>query len=473
MTQIYTSKLHGYDVREFKVLTKDNYELKLHRLIHPSDFRSNGPAPRTKKPYLLLHGLIGSSASWLLNVQDQFAAPPSTFDGHKSIRATLSQLGQTYQEHQWQSTADRLRRASEGQELPDKWAKPSQVPMARLVQVETDNDPTPFGRDFKQAHRKWDLPKEALPHVSNSLAFTLSNFGYDVWLLNLRGNKYSRGYNGRHSADSADSQYWDFNIDTLIREDLLATINFIQREVRCQEPVGLVSYSYSSLHVMGLLSKFPTYQRALQPIIMLAPTLLTGTAKGKRMRLTMKTVSKVLMSRNGPFPSKHESKIEELVCSLPVASKLCRLFQMLLSGQMKRATTLKSYLYNDRKTALIEQDARCGQTSKAVLHEIIDNLSRENIPPKFMAFAAQRQLPGSKVPQRSVILVHSAQDEIASVPEVEKIRDSALRGLTLADYVINERDFGHADFLFSRRNQYLVNAEVARMVLLFDHLLYR
>lgn len=476
---IYTSKLHGYDLREFKIITKDNYEITLHRLIHPEDFATQGPQARSKKPYLLLHGLVGTSASYLVNINDQYLAPKVTYRSREAAHNMLKHKADAY-EFRWQSMATKENKAWEGENV-DKWGK--RRSFAHLNDdIDMDGDQLAFGKEFRQAYRKFDLPKDAYPLLSNSLAMTLSNFGYDVWLLNLRGNTYSRQYNGRLSADHT-TEYWDFNIQDVVREDLLASVNFVQRHVECTEPVGLISYSYNNIHILNLLKTFPAYQDKLQPVVMLAPTLLTGQADRGKSKYVMKTLTKVLVSKNGPWPllgrSFSENKLEYALCKLPIASRLCRLFEIVLNGQSQKVKSVSGLiggsLWADRKEKLIRRDIDCGQTSKQVLHQIIENLNSQTIHPNYVPFEAARmaQMRGKKNHRRSVIMMHSTGDEISTKSEVRKIRDDALRTMALVDYEIDDADFGHTDFLFSRRNQYLVNAEVIRMAIVYDYLLYK
>ena len=48
--------------------------------------------------------------------------------------------------------------------------------------------------------------------------------GHDVWMMNTRGNTFSRGHI-RHS--DSDSQYWAFSIDEMALQDLPATIDYL------------------------------------------------------------------------------------------------------------------------------------------------------------------------------------------------------------------------------------------------------
>ncbi len=58
----------------------------------------------------------------------------------------------------------------------------------------------------------------------DSLAFTLAEAGYDVWLGNTRGNRYSCKHT---SLKFSDEKYWDFSIDEIARYDLPDTIDHI------------------------------------------------------------------------------------------------------------------------------------------------------------------------------------------------------------------------------------------------------
>lgn len=477
---MFISKKQGFDVHEYKVVTTDNHELKLHRLIHPSDQPNKGPIAGKKKPYLLLHGLIGSSASFVRNVDQHSRGTRETFETAQLIDDILTHREGQY-EHHWRSTADKFNAAfqgdtsrshealSFGQKLFKQWPK---AQFGSQNYIDFDGDSLNFGREFRQAYRKFELPEASKGHISNSLAFTLSNFGYDVWLINLRGNQYSRSHNGRLTSDKAE--FWDFNIDTLIREDLLAAINLVKRATKWPSPMGFISYSYSSVYILGLLTKFPTYQESLQPVIMIAPTLLTGSATNLKFIMLMKVLIATLVSQNGPFPAigrAKSDKITRLICQLPVASKLCRLIETLLYGRVKGVGDL---IFDNKQGELVRRDVDCGQTSTAVLRQIVENLSQESIHPKYLPYVEARNklIRGGRL-RRSVMLVRSEWDEIATLNGVDRIRDSALKLLTLVDFVVKETKFDHTDFLFSKRNQFLVNGEIARLASLFDFMIDR
>ncbi|XP_058789430.1 lipase 3-like isoform X2 [Phymastichus coffea] len=63
-----------------------------------------------------------------------------------------------------------------------------------------------------------------LPGKGRSLAYILSNHGYDVWLGNARGSTYSRKHK---TLSTSDPKFWDFSWDELGMYDLPAVITYI------------------------------------------------------------------------------------------------------------------------------------------------------------------------------------------------------------------------------------------------------
>jgi pimeloyl-ACP methyl ester carboxylesterase len=113
----------------------------------------------------------------------------------------------------------------------------------------------------------------------NSLAAVLAHEGYDVWLGNNRGNRYSN----KHVDVTADVvDYWNFSIDHLANYDLLAmvkcmlqTVNNEQRE-RHLDPIDhviVIGFSQGSAQTLLGLSTSQYLQDHINLFVALSPPI--------------------------------------------------------------------------------------------------------------------------------------------------------------------------------------------------------
>ena len=58
-----------------------------------------------------------------------------------------------------------------------------------------------------------------------SLAFVLAEKGYDVWLNNSRGNRYSRSH--IYLDPDTDKQFWDYSFEEMAKYDQPALFDFV------------------------------------------------------------------------------------------------------------------------------------------------------------------------------------------------------------------------------------------------------
>ena len=57
---------------------------------------------------------------------------------------------------------------------------------------------------------------------SGSVGFALADAGFDVWLGNNRGNRYSSKHQSKHVRSD---EYWDFSVDDMARYDVPAMVD--------------------------------------------------------------------------------------------------------------------------------------------------------------------------------------------------------------------------------------------------------
>lgn len=118
----------------------------------------------------------------------------------------------------------------------------------------------------KKDSRKNSSPRKK---VTNNLAFCLANAGYDVWLLNWRGSKYSMRHR-RYS--SKDARFWDFCLDDWITHDLPSSVNFILEKTG-KANLAFVGCGQGAAAALGLLSQEPDFNSKFKPCILLGPSV--------------------------------------------------------------------------------------------------------------------------------------------------------------------------------------------------------
>jgi len=91
------------------------------------------------------------------------------------------------------------------------------------------------------------------PHLAP--AFTLVDEGYDVWMGNNRGCRYSIGH---VSLNTSSREYWDFDFEEMGLYDLPAEIDFILNKTG-YEKIPVIGHSEGSTQMLIGLSMRPEY----------------------------------------------------------------------------------------------------------------------------------------------------------------------------------------------------------------------
>ncbi|CAG5074854.1 Similar to Lip3: Lipase 3 (Drosophila melanogaster) [Cotesia congregata] len=103
------------------------------------------------------------------------------------------------------------------------------------------------------------------------LAYLLSDAGYDVWAINVRGNYYST----LHNSITNNSAYWDYSWHENGMYDVPATINYILSKTRKSE-LSLLGYSMGGTEILVLLSSRPEFNHKINIAITWAPAALVS-----------------------------------------------------------------------------------------------------------------------------------------------------------------------------------------------------
>ncbi|KAF6150042.1 hypothetical protein GIB67_002824 [Kingdonia uniflora] len=100
---------------------------------------------------------------------------------------------------------------------------------------------------------------------SQSLPLVLADNGFDVWIANSRGTRYS----SQHDIfNPTDPEFWDWSWDELASEDLPAFVNFVSTQTK-QKP-HYIGHSQGTIMALAAFSEGKVYDK-LRSAVLLSP----------------------------------------------------------------------------------------------------------------------------------------------------------------------------------------------------------
>ncbi|KAJ1911500.1 cholesterol esterase [Tieghemiomyces parasiticus] len=129
-----------------------------------------------------------------------------------------------------------------------------------------------------------------VPDKANVLPLLLADAGYDVWLGNSRGNKYSYRHLTRRTWQN---KFWDFSLDELAMFDVPDTVDYILAATGVSQ-LAYVGFSQGTCQMFCSLSSNVTLNRKVSVFVALAPATTPRGFDSDVVNAMIKTSPQVL-----------------------------------------------------------------------------------------------------------------------------------------------------------------------------------
>jgi len=106
-----------------------------------------------------------------------------------------------------------------------------------------------------------------LSSPNTTLGYMLADAGYDVWLGNVRGNKYGRGH---VTYSEFDPKLWDSSFDEQGEYDVPSTIDYAL-SANGASKIAVVGHSQGCTQMFGAMQQHPSLESKVSLFVALAP----------------------------------------------------------------------------------------------------------------------------------------------------------------------------------------------------------
>ena len=153
-----------------------------------------------------------------------------------------------------------------GYKVESHWVTSKDGYILRMFRIGKENigknPPVLLVHGMTQTSHNYVMCRSATPP-----AFLLANNNYDVWLLNTRGNYYSRLHT---TLSSRDAEYWDWTAHEIAIHDLPASFNYILKNTQYPK-LNYIGHSQGGHTLLNCLSYLPEFNDKIQLAALLAP----------------------------------------------------------------------------------------------------------------------------------------------------------------------------------------------------------
>lgn len=302
---------------------------------------------------------------------------------------------------------------------------------------------------------------------SSSLAYQLASLGFDIWLYNSRGNKYSKG----HVKNIPDKLYWDFGYEEMGSQDLPAVIDYIT-SITKESKIYYVGFSQGTTLFLIMCSLKPEYNAKIRQAVLLAPVAWLSNTKHPYLGWfanNHKFIKSVLDSL-GLYNVFEESFLQKLIhakiCRNNVLEKVFCELEYALSYGIRNLTNI-----NTDRLQVIATHIPAGVSTKTFIHFFQIYLSK-----RFQRydFGAERNklVYSSSLPREFPIslitapvnLFVSDSDWFSTVEDVKTLRHKMPNIVSYVEFN-KSLDFTHLEFVYGERAKSFVNDPATNIIL--------
>ncbi|KAF6173561.1 hypothetical protein GIB67_037474 [Kingdonia uniflora] len=278
-----------------------------------------------------------------------------------------------------------------------------------------------------------------------SLAFILADNGFDVWIANGRGTRYSLGH---ATLQSTDAKYWNWSWDELALYDLPATIDFVYGQTG--QKVDYVGHSMGTLVALASFSQGNMVDKLrsaalLSPVAYLSHmTTVIGVLAAQAFVGEITTLIGVAeFNPHGPLVA----NFLKTLCLAPGVD--CYNLLTALTGRncCLNESIVETLLKNEPQSTATKNMVHLAQTVRDGILSKFD-YANPNINLEHYGQAKPPVYNLSNIPNNLPLFVsYGGQDSLADVRDVETLLDS----LKFHDgdklQVQFVKDYAHADFI--------------------------
>lgn len=302
---------------------------------------------------------------------------------------------------------------------------------------------------------------------SSSLAYQLSSLGFDIWLYNARGNKYSKG----HIKNIPDKRYWNFGYEEMGSQDLPAVIDYIT-SISKQPTIYYVGFSQGTTLFLIMCSLRPEYNDKIKQAILLAPVAWLSNTKHPYLGWFAHNHNfiKSFLDGLGVYNIFEDTFLQRLIhaktCREGVPERIFCELEYALSYGLKNLTNL-----NTDRLPVISTHIPAGVSTKSFVHFFQIYLSKRFQRFDYGAVRNKMLYSSAQPPEFSVSqitapvnLFVSDSDWFSTVEDVKILRK---RMPNIVNYVEFNRslDFTHLEFVYGERAKSFVNDPVTNIIL--------
>lgn len=281
-----------------------------------------------------------------------------------------------------------------------------------------------------------------LTEEERCLPFMLANQGYDVWLGNNRGNKYSKKST---VCSPSSTRFWNFSIDDFAFHDIPDTINYILTATQ-QSSLSYIGFSQGTAQAFATLAIHPDLNQKVNLFIALAPAMSPAGLSNGIVDSLVKTSPDLLFLAFGRKSILSSATMWQSILYPPIFVRLIDLSLGFLFGWLSKNMTAHQkiaaypHLYSFTST-------------KSVVHwfQIIRNKSfqmyDDDASGKFSLTASNRYYKPAKFPTRNIktpiVLVFGGSDSLVDIRVM-------LKELPKHTIAIEVQHYEHLDFLWAQ-----------------------